>query len=259
MTLIFATCGKADTADENTHMSPAPIDRVEVFTPENVKLEYQVESKITALPLTILNDANVRLVLNEPELDIPGVKQIHYRDMSAEQPDIDIYSYLEIAGIKYEIGKVGYGEPSVFPSVTERLRFSPFAGVLTQTDIQILTQYRFLGAKYDLVDYYVIENGAPIQIAEITGVVEYSDVDGDEISEVISTDYGARTVHITITKFDFENGCLRNSNIAELLGVDSVDYQEKLWFTRIIDTATNEMRDGYKYKLINGEFVPVDD
>jgi hypothetical protein len=256
---MSVSCGKTDVTGENNLVSPTITTLVEVFAPKNVKLEYQIESKITALPLTILNDANVGLVLNESELDIPGIRQIHYRDMSAEQPDIDIYSYLEIAGIKYEIGKVGYGEPSVFPSMTERLKFSPFAVVLTQTDIQIFTQYRFLGAKYDLVDYYVIENGAPVQIAEITGVVEYSDVDGDGISEVISTDYGARTVHITITKFDFENGCLRNSNIAELFGVDSADYQEKLWFTRIIDTATNEIRDGYKYKLINGEFVPVDD
>lgn len=255
LTFVMVSCVQNNTAEKANPVSTTTA--TPSIIPPSIKLEYDSEQKLNKNRLETLYGSFVGTILFEAETDLPDARQVFYRDTAAELPNLDIYSFIEINGIDYALGKVGYGDASVFPNMAEQLAFSLFAGILSQTDTQMFTQYKFAGAKNDSIGFYVIKNGAPTQVAEITGVIDYSDVDGDGIDEVVSSDHGAMAEHITISKFDAESGLLRQANIAELLGVDSVACRESLWFTQSIDMATSASREGYIYRLSNGKFVPI--
>jgi hypothetical protein len=239
-------------------------------------LSFETTEAMIPSELSLLNAGDVgKLIITERifapnELNI-RLEQSIYRSKESESEN-DFHAYLSIDGVKYDLGKVGYGDDYYYAKSLQNQTFSPL--VPSGEDLSfpplpvggaLFKLHKFYGAKYDAVAYYLLTDGIPFFLCELIGVVEYSDYDGDKLIEILGTDRSVPYTGYTIYKLDLEHNVLRVANLNNLLGCDGIHYDEawtKLFFTydkwfdeSIGDSGQYVLKNNNIYRCIDGIFV----
>lgn len=212
--------------------------------------------RITPQSLPPLQESTVKKVLRKDSVKISSfsITQSFYRSSVAALPDVEIYSYLDINGTKYDLGHVSYGEDT---SVTGCKTIAETAFVPGA-----FGQYKLYGAKYDAVAYIRIDDsGVPKFLFEITGVLKELDVDGVDNYELIATDRSLPLMRMTLYQWDESNSQLLMLSLNKLLGADSIDYSARykdgLFHTQNLPISDDGvLKEGKVYEINNGSFVP---
>jgi|GEM_PF-3996762 len=200
----------------------------------------------TPTALAVLDDSDIAELLVVIELaDLPAMQGFYY-SLSGEGYEWDIYAYLEIGGVRYELGMVAYGDANPEQhSLHERSLMTDG----TQSGFYELV--RSLGANYMQCSYYVVENGVPLHIIDIDRAYVYEDIDGDGVYEILAS-YGTASFDQHVYKFDLENETVYFASLAKLLGCDAVYYDTE---QQVYRTFSWESGDGAQYVLKDGVFV----
>ena len=245
--------------DDLTHVSSPP--------PSNpgITFVFQKEMPLSMEPLPLLDEKNVNRIITEESIGIDGIVQGFYRNNNSDLP-YNIYSFIEIGGIKYDIGQITYGEDNTLSLSPYGYLLYHFRHELTReldaSGESIYQQQKSYGTKYDAVAYYIIVDDVPIFLTEISGVVEYIDIDSSGVSSILSTDRSLPYTECYVNKLDLRNKVLHFTNLTELLKCDSVYYNidTGLYLThhKPVDPSQDSPVEGFVYSFDNGIFIQVD-
>jgi hypothetical protein len=98
---------------------------------QTIALTYSESITINPKQLPVIDDARKINIIFESDTEFSGVKQAIYRN-NIEYTEIadtyEYYSYLEIMGVKYDLGVIGYSESDSFPNGLDMFAFkrTPF-------------------------------------------------------------------------------------------------------------------------------------
>jgi hypothetical protein len=245
----------------------APTEVPKVTPSENdctaeIPFVFQREKPLSMEPLQVLNESTVKSVISE-QIIYSDITQGFYRSSEAELVDVDIYSYIEIDGVKYDLGKIAFGEDNVLSlrSGYADYRFMTVRHLkLDASDATIYQQSKGYGTKSASVSYYIIKNGVPVFLTEVFGVEKYTDFDASGVTAILSTDRAVRYTEWTVSKLDLRKKVLHFTVLNELLKCDSVDYSNGRFYTsnEPPNLGQEPPIEGYTYSLNDRGFVPKD-
>ncbi|MCL2627926.1 MAG: hypothetical protein FWD44_04415 [Oscillospiraceae bacterium] len=238
-----------------------PVDSMYFESGETkILFEFQQEKALLMQPLQVLpfyleGDYDSFYATQTTSTDI---RQGFYEPGDDQLP-FDIISFIEIDGVLYSLGQVAYGDNAFLSSLREgyAYRFSPIGTLKLDTASAVIyAQHKSYGAKYDAVAYYIIEDGVPVLLTEIAGVVKYSFFDQSGVEAILSTDRALPYTQYTVSKFDLENQKLYYTNLTDLLMCDGVSYNEddELYYTwhRPPASDSEEPVEGHTYTFVKG-------
>jgi predicted heme/steroid binding protein len=227
-----------------------------------IAFAFHDKKALYSAPLQILDDSVIRdIIFSEQTID-SDIAQGFYRKAYDDEPQ-NIYSYIEVDGKKYDIGQVAYGEDGTLANGFGNFQFLKSNFNLDVSNADIYQQYKIYGAAYDAVAYYTIEDGAPIFLCEIPGVIAYSDYDMSGVTAILSTDRAAPYTEYTVNKLNLYDNILQFTKLSELLDCDGVYYDDErggrgaLFFTYHMPSDSNQINpeDGCVYSFDNGRFI----
>ena len=232
-----ATPSETPTAAEPTLLPTAAPDVPLVYTTLDA----------TPTALAVLDDGDIAELIASIELtDLPATQGFYYSALSTEDEKHCVYSYLEIGGVRYDLGMVMYGESGI-----EWYSFKMITGAVDATETQVFSQPRAYGATAVVSSYYTISDGVPMHITDIDGYIELRDFDADGYIEILASVYGTPATGI-IYKFDIVNNAVRQADLAALLGCGYVIYHDE---QQVFITYDENIKAGPEYILMNGAFI----
>jgi hypothetical protein len=247
----------------------APLASIPVPTPtpsetagEGLPLVWNHTETIAPQPLSVLDESNVDTVFFTAPSNAEGVAQGLYTRKDAAD-DYSRYSFLEIGGVKYDLGNIG---SRVYVSDAElgNFAFSPVSFSSRDAKVPQYSQNKSFGAAYVSTGYYSIADGVPYFWYEVIGMSEYGriynifvpmhyDFDGDGVDELLAGDFAVIS-QLTIYKWDLDNGRMLSCNLNELLGADGMEYsvgnveEYNLFRTWSVQDGFDEPGSSYHYK-----------
>ncbi|MDR1160257.1 MAG: substrate-binding domain-containing protein [Syntrophomonadaceae bacterium] len=180
------------------------------FSAGAIPVIYTYEEKITPSPLPeFTGDAAGRTIMEFdiqlPDQELKYARQVLYEGGASSD---EIYSFLEIDGIRYDFGRIG-------ARTDEKIAVNQFK--LAYYDSDIYAQYR--SAETDFTRYYYVKSGsAPQELFCIDGRVEYVNI---FLSIYVNNIWSERTRRLY--KYDSSEAVLYSADIAALFGCDRVE------------------------------------
>ncbi|MDR1539616.1 MAG: substrate-binding domain-containing protein [Clostridiales bacterium] len=229
-----------DLPESKPSQSAEPVDAWKKLQP--IPLKYSLEERITPVKLPEADSGAIEELI--AEFDAPlyengeavNAKQGYF--ISKASPGV-ISSFVEIEGIRYDLGRIGAGSDSA--AMELQLESALYSG-------SVFSQGRFLDAKGQIeTDYYEIRDQAVYKLFTISGLAE--DVDNFETDENWKIWVGQTS---WLYKYEAEQGMLYGVDLLELFDCASVD---KTGYQYNAKSSEGELK--ATYALEDGIFQPL--
>jgi phosphate transport system substrate-binding protein len=213
--------------------------------PEVVPIVYTYEEPVTPSPLPALDDGAaeraaqsfaIQQIWNEDGEPVYALETLYYGKESSDE----LSAFLEIGGIRYDMGEIGvYG---IYERPSLEAVFPDSAGGM------VYAQYKKMevhGSETDFTDYYAIIDGVPYALFRIDGRVGYVDYFTDVYCKIWSDRTG------WIYKYDSGASKLYGADVANLFGCERIDAEGNMYAAMDGETVLA------RYALVGPEFQRV--
>lgn len=185
-------------------------------------------------PLPVLDELRVLEILQTETL-ADNITQVDYRARDAELPDAQNFAYINLGGVKYDLGQISYGDYTYGENALQETGYA-FTRVVGVTGVELYTQLKTLGMKSSPTMFYEIADKIPYVLSgeatddvpfpgEMMNVVKMETLNNGTI-EAIATDYAAIESQndIRIYRLDTHTLQLCTLSLKEVFQCDAAQY-----------------------------------